>query len=143
MEGADEILAAGMIDRRLAADRGIHLREQRRRHLHEVHAALVAGRDKAGQVADHAAAERQDRAVAREAVGDQYVEYARRDCQASCVPRRPGSMTSTMRRVAQARAQGAQVQRRHGGIADDEHVAAGRAPKIGGDPSSPASMRIG
>ena len=47
IKGADEILAAGMIDAGLAADRGVHLREQRRRHLHIADAALVAGGRKA------------------------------------------------------------------------------------------------
>ena len=76
VKGADQILAAGVIDRGLAAHRGVDLRQQRGRHLHEIDAALVAGRDEAGQVADHAAAECQHQRVASEAVGDQHVEHA-------------------------------------------------------------------
>jgi hypothetical protein len=41
-----------VIDRRLAANRRIHLRQQSRRHLDERHAALEAGRGKAADVAD-------------------------------------------------------------------------------------------
>ena len=58
MEGADEVLAHGQVHRRLAADRGIHRRQQGGGHLHAVDAAHVAGRREAGQVADHAAAQR-------------------------------------------------------------------------------------
>jgi hypothetical protein len=35
VEGADHVLAERMVDRRLAADRRVHLRQQRGRHLHE------------------------------------------------------------------------------------------------------------
>ena len=66
MERADHVLAARMVDGRLAADRGVDLREQRRRHLHEIDAALVARGDVARQVADDAAAERDEAAVAVE-----------------------------------------------------------------------------
>jgi hypothetical protein len=51
-------LPSGMIDRGLAAHRGIDLRQQRGRDLDEGHAALVAGGGKAAHVADHPAAER-------------------------------------------------------------------------------------
>ena len=78
MKRTDHVLAARMIDGGLAAHGGIDLRQQRRRHLHEIDAALVAGRDEAGEVADHAAAERQHQRVASETVGDQHVEHAAR-----------------------------------------------------------------
>ena len=51
IEGADQVLAARMIDPGLAADRGIDLGEQRRRHLHIADAALIAGRGEARDVA--------------------------------------------------------------------------------------------
>ena len=60
MEGADHVLAARVVDRGLAADRGVDLREQRGRHLHESDAALVDRRGESGQVADHAAAQGDD-----------------------------------------------------------------------------------
>jgi hypothetical protein len=47
-----------MIDAGLAADRRIDLREQRRRNLDERNAALVDRRGEAGEIADDAAAER-------------------------------------------------------------------------------------
>ena len=64
MEGADEILARRRIDRRLAANRRIDLREQRRRHLDELAAAPQDAGGKAGQVADDTAAERHHRVAA-------------------------------------------------------------------------------
>ena len=60
MERADQILALRRVDAGLAADGGIDLRKQRRRDLHEAHAAAEDARGKAGKVADHAAAERDD-----------------------------------------------------------------------------------
>jgi hypothetical protein len=46
VEGADHVLAEGMIDGGLAPDRGIHLGQQCCRHLDEGHAPLVGGRGK-------------------------------------------------------------------------------------------------
>ena len=99
VERADQVLAAGMVDAGLAADGRIDLREQRGRHLHERDAALVAGRREPGQIAHHPAAEREHRAVATEAVGDQHVET--RALLASVLCASPsGRMTSTTRRAA-------------------------------------------
>ena len=75
VEGADHVLAARMVDRGLAADRRVDLREQRGRHLHESDAALVDRGGEAGQVADHAAAQGDDQAVAPAARGEQGVEH--------------------------------------------------------------------
>ena len=66
VEGADQVLAERMIDADLAADRAVHLRQQRRRHVHERDAAQVGGRRETGHVADDAAAERDER---RRAIG--------------------------------------------------------------------------
>ena len=71
---ADQVLAAGVIDAGLAAHRGIDLRQQRRGHLHEIDAALVAGRRKPGHVADHTAAQRHDAGVAIQAAADERIE---------------------------------------------------------------------
>ncbi len=61
MERADHVLAERVVDAGLAADRRVDLREQRRRHLHERHSALIDRRGEAGDVADDAAAERDQR----------------------------------------------------------------------------------
>ena len=66
MEGADEVLALRRVDAGLAADRGIDLRQQRGRDLHEVHAAASDRGGKAGEVADDAAAKREDDIAALE-----------------------------------------------------------------------------
>ena len=70
MEGADQVLAVRGVDRGLAADRGIDLRQQRGRHLHVVDAAAHGRGGKAGQIADHAAAERDHQVAAFDARGD-------------------------------------------------------------------------
>ena len=60
MERADQVLGAGMVDRGLAADRRVHLGQQRGRHLDEVHPAHVGRGDEAREVAHRAAAQRHD-----------------------------------------------------------------------------------
>ena len=111
-----------MIDAGLAADGGIHLRQQRGGHLHEGDAALVAGGGKAGHVADHAAAERDDAGVAREAVGDQHVEHAR-DVRERLVHLAVGQrhLDAAPRRERGGELGG--VQRPDGGVGDQQHVA--------------------
>ena len=66
IEGADQVLAERVVHADLAADRAVHLREQRRRHVDERDAAQVGRRREAGHVADDAAAEGDER---RRAVG--------------------------------------------------------------------------
>ncbi len=77
MKRADEILARRQIDAGLAADRRIDHREQGRRHLHEGDAAHPAGRAETGEIADHAAAEREDRRIAARLHRRKRVEHAR------------------------------------------------------------------
>jgi hypothetical protein len=81
VEGADHVLAQGMVDRGLAADAGIHLRQQGGGHLQERHAALVAGRGKAGHVAHHAAAEGQQGGAAVVLLAERHIEDALQYCQ--------------------------------------------------------------
>jgi len=57
MKGTDQVLAIACVDASLAADRGIHLRQQRRRHLNEVDTAQHRSRDIAGQVTHDPTAE--------------------------------------------------------------------------------------
>ena len=74
MEGADQVLALRQVDRGLAADRGVDHRQQCRRQLHAVDAAHPAGRGEAGQIADHATAERDHGGIARRAQRGQRVQ---------------------------------------------------------------------
>ena len=71
IERADEVFALGQINAGLAADRGIHLREQRGRDLAQRHTAQEGRRRKAGDVADNTAAERDDQILAGHAGGQQ------------------------------------------------------------------------
>ena len=56
-ECADDVLRLAQINRRLAADGGIHLRKHRRGAVDKVNAAHVAGRAEAAQIAHNAAAD--------------------------------------------------------------------------------------
>ncbi len=63
VERADQVLALARIDPGLAAHGAVHLGEQRGRHLHERQAAQRGGGREAGEVAHHAAAERDHRGL--------------------------------------------------------------------------------
>ena len=67
VEAACEIFARREVHSGLAADGGIHRREQRRRKLHEVNAAQIGRGGKAAHIAGHAAAERDQTVCARDA----------------------------------------------------------------------------
>jgi hypothetical protein len=71
MKRAEKIFSARRIDPGLAADRRVDLRQQRGRHLHEIDAAAQDRRRKAGEIADHAAAERDHQIVALDFGRDQ------------------------------------------------------------------------
>ena len=73
---ADHVLAARVVDRRLATDRRVDLRQQRRRQLDERHAALVARRRETGHVADDTAAQRDQRRRTFATAFEQHVEDA-------------------------------------------------------------------
>ena len=89
MEGADQVLALRRIDAGLAADRGIDLRQQRRRHLHVIEPAPHARRGKAGEIADHAAAERDDEIAALDARRDDLLAHLLERRDSSWSLRRP------------------------------------------------------
>ena len=61
MERADEVLALGQVDAGLAADRGIDLRDERRRDLDERDAAEVGRGEEPRRVAERPATDRDDR----------------------------------------------------------------------------------
>ena len=70
---ADRVFPGGCVDRCLAPYRRIHHREQRRGDLHHRNAAHVGRRDEAGEIADDATTQRNDRRVAPAAVREQGV----------------------------------------------------------------------
>src|SRR5262249_17161805 len=71
MESPDQVLAERVIDRRLASDRAVDLREQRRGNLDVIDSAQKSRGDKARQVARHAAAERDHGVGPFKTIGDQ------------------------------------------------------------------------
>src|SRR5437773_2024744 len=77
VEGADQVLRRRVVDRGLAADRGVHLGEHRRGKLDEVDAAHVGRRDEPGDVAHGSPAEGEHRGGAVEPGGEQGVPAAR------------------------------------------------------------------
>ena len=77
VERPDHVLAGGTIDAGLSADRRIDLRQQRRRHLDERDSPLVRGRRETRDVADDAAAQRDDRRLAVESRLEQSIENRR------------------------------------------------------------------
>ncbi len=72
-EGAHHVLAAWMVDARLAADGRIHLRQQGRWNLDEGYAALIGRGGESSQVANHPAAERNERRAAVATRGEQCI----------------------------------------------------------------------
>ena len=77
VEGAHQVLAVRRVDRRLAADRGIDLGQERCRDLDQGHATLEAGGCETRQIAHHAAAERHHAVAAFEFHGQQAVAHGR------------------------------------------------------------------
>ena len=64
VEGADHVFGVTAVDRRLAADGTVHLGEQRCRNLDVIDAAERGRRGETGEIADDAAAERDQRRLA-------------------------------------------------------------------------------
>ena len=88
VERADQVLALAQVHARLAADARVDHREQRRRHLDERDPAQIGRRREAGEIAHHAAAERDERAVAVGARAQQLVIERARPGAGSCSRRR-------------------------------------------------------
>ena len=73
MKRTNHVLSERMIDGSLAADGRVDLREQRRRHLYVVDAALIAGSSEARHVTDDSTAQGDHRGVAVEPGVDERV----------------------------------------------------------------------
>ena len=106
MKRAREIFSRGEIDAGFAADRTVDHREQRRWHLEKIDAAQIARRGKSADVADHAAANREERAVAIEFLRREKIEHAPEPRERL----RPlARLDREHRRIAEHRAQPARV----------------------------------
>jgi hypothetical protein len=126
VEGADHVLAQRMVDAGLAADRRVHLGQQRGGHLDEVDAPLVDGRRETGHVADHAAAQRHEDCAAVEAMFEQRIEdRVQRPPVLVRLAVGQRHLDDAVGVRLERRAQPGCVQRRHGDVADDRDLAAG------------------
>ena len=126
VEDADQILALARIDRGLAAERGIDLGKQRRRHLNDLESAPHDRRREAGKIADDAAAERHDHVAALDAGRDQiFADLLEHAPALRAFARRHDQMRGTDARPLQRRLGGGEVMRSHGGIGDDGRRRAG------------------
>ncbi len=66
MKRADEVLTFREVHRGLAADRGVDLGKEARRHLHDIDATVVHGGREARGVSDDAAAERHHEVITQQ-----------------------------------------------------------------------------
>ena len=122
VEGADEVLSAGKVDAGLAADRGVHLGEQSRRHLHKVDAALVGGGGESGDVADHASTEGNEHPVAGDPPFDQHVLDRGEGVQRLVLLSIPDNVRVDAVRVRERGKQTVKVERSHRFVGDHEGV---------------------
>ena len=113
VERADQVLPERMIDADLAADRAVHLRQQRRRDVGQRDAAKERRRGKTGRVAEDAAAHRDDARAPIRAVLDERIVDASHGLQllASLAV---GNQDD--RRVAERPRHGRAVERPHAGL---------------------------
>ena len=125
MERADHVLAVRMIDAGLAADGRVDLRQQRRRHLDVVDAALIAGGREAGHVADDAAAQSASTAASRFMRSATSASRMREKLSSVLCCSPSGRISVAMRRPCSAALQRREVQRRDRFVRDDQQVARG------------------
>ena len=124
VERADHVLAECMVHAGLAADRGVHLRQQRGRHLDERDTALIGRGGETGYVADHAAAEGDDRGLAVATVFEQRVEDAIQYCQRFvlfAIRQNHFDRVIALKMGAHLR----EIKRRHGCVRDDHRARTG------------------
>ena len=117
VERAHEVLAERVVHAHLAADRAVHLREQRRWHVRDRDPAQVGGRREPRGIADHAAADSHDPGAAIGASRHERVVHAAGGLQ------RLGALTVGDEDALGARQRprdGGAVQAPHRGAADDE-----------------------
>ena len=111
VEGADEILAARMVDAGLAADRGVDLRQQRGRAPALGDAALIAGRGEAGDVARPRRRPSASTAASRSSCRPTRASNTRAEVSRVLCCSPSGSTHSAIRRPARPARNAAQVQR--------------------------------
>ncbi len=126
MERADQVLAVACVDPGLAADRAVDLRQQRGRDLHIGDAAQQGRGAEPSEVADHAAAERDDRGRALDPAIEHGIEQGLELGQAlGGLARRHDDPPMTQPGRIEARLEPAKMRGRgEVGVGDDDQIAA-------------------
>ena len=122
VERADEVLPGGDIDGRFPADGGVGHAEERRGDLRDADPAEISSRHEAGDIADAAAPESDDPAVAADPLARERIPEPGRDRQplAALAPGHPDRDRTEADRVERAQDR-AFVPLRRRGVADDRH----------------------
>ena len=140
VKGANHVLAQRVVDGRLATHRRVHLGQQGRGHLHERHAAHVAGRSKARHVAHHAAAKGEQHGLAVAAVRQQGIKNQLQGLPVLVRFAIGELYLMDLRETPrQRRAQGCGVQRGNRGVAHDQRSAGTGQTVVGGGVSQQAT----
>src|SRR5262245_39131502 len=121
MERTHEILAVMGIDRGLATDGGIDLRQQGGWHLHIIESTADHGSRKARKVAHHATAERQHEIAALDAGLDQCLAHTLEHRKALRPFARWHHHRRSSRDVGERLLRGSKAMPGHGLVADDRH----------------------
>ncbi len=122
-EGADEVLSLRQVHRGLPADRGVDLRGERRRHLHERDAPHVGGGDEAGEVADRSPAQRHHDVVPVGLLGRELAKQRLVDLQGlRRLARRDAEEDGAEVPLQEALREGGEPGIRHGSVADHERL---------------------
>src|SRR6266705_2572776 len=122
MKGADHVLSERVIDRGLAADRRIHLCEQRGRDLDEGHAALIGGGRESRQIPDHPAPQGDECGIAPAPLLEQCIKDVMQGAPI-LVLLAVGHDDADHFDVLAGEHPGdaLEIERRHGGVGDDGH----------------------
>src|SRR5712691_11282153 len=122
MKSADHVLPERVIDRGLAANRGIHLSEQRGRHLNEGDAAQIGGGGEARQIPDYPTPEGDERSITRASLLEQRIEDPIQGTPVLvllAVGNDDSNHLDTLTRQHSGNA--LEIERRHRGVGDDGH----------------------
>ncbi len=122
MKSADHVFSERVIDRGLAADRRIHLCEQRGRDLNKGHAALIGGGGESRQVPDDPTPQCDERGITRAPLLKQRIEDPIQGAPVLVLLAVGNDDTDHLDALTgQHSGNALEIERRHGGVGDDGH----------------------